>query len=243
MKKLLILIGLLGLSASLYAAAPVSTVPLKAPDVIPTKVIDVSVPTLLLDEGEWGPLESAFYDLANQDLSKVHLVVNLHIVGFGGDMILTRNVENSILAAENNGVYVNAIIDGPAISGHAYLACSANNITMVQGGSLTYHHVGGDAYIGFFSIPYKIYPNDPEITNAWDAQLALCEARGVLTPADIDTMNNGYRIVFVAKQSGIEKLVLSDWENALDVLEYVVGLAIALGVTALVARYMYRIIK
>lgn len=233
--KKIIITALLALSSVCFAL-PVPKLPIQT-----KPVFTMTTPLDLMDLDQWAGFITALNSLDNPGKS---VQLDLHVTGTGGDMLLTQDVEHAMQFAESNGTIINAIVDGPAISGHAFLTCAANKVTVLPGGSLTFHYVGGEVHLFNLPIVMKVYDTMPEMVTSFNAQLAMCKAKGLITDQDINDISNGKRVIYANENGKIMRYSLPDYDRSISELaSQVLGWVIFVLVIGWIIRFTWWYIK
>lgn len=145
----------------------------------------------------------------------------IRLEGLGGDVFLVNDFMRAMEDSQHSGNTISFDVVGIAASGHAYITCIANKVTMRSGSSLLFHQVYGVGSLFFGYVQYRSLSSDSIINNMTDSYMQTCLQNKRLTQKDIDTIKSGDDVILLS-QSG--KIIKQYEHDDMTILSYTIPL-------------------
>jgi len=162
-------------------------------------------------------IRSGAFDLLIAELSmNKYDEIHLFITGDGGSTNAVLALSTALRGAKDKGTKITVDVTGPAISGHAFLACTASvPVKMHPGSSVTFHR-SGIYRVALYFFYYREYPVDQADLVAEATIIASCLQAGLITADDVTDIYAGKRVTYSKLSDGskLHREVLNDYENS-----------------------------
>lgn len=152
----------------------------------------------------WRGIEDAINNSAQNQIM-------MHISGFGGSTFLGHEVVQIIRTAKAHGKTVEMIVEGPSMSMHALLVCSASSYKLLPGASLMFHNMFsyGEYFGGALTLKNKPETN-PSMVAMYYEMLLDCVDNKILTKDDVQAILTGHEVYISNLHGETIKTVIAD---------------------------------